>query len=49
MIMVRAIIRPEKTDEVLAALMYAGFPAVTKHGRLHGQRKATRESRRSDL
>ena len=30
MIMVRAIIRPEKTDEVLAALMYAGFPAVTK-------------------
>jgi nitrogen regulatory protein PII 1 len=30
MIMVKAIIRPEKTDEVLAALMYAGFPAVTK-------------------
>ena len=30
MIMVRAIIRPEKTDEVLAALMEAGFPAVTK-------------------
>ena len=30
MIMVRAIIRPEKTDEVLAALMDAGFPAVTK-------------------
>ena len=30
MLMVRAIIRPEKTDEVLAALMYAGFPAVTK-------------------
>lgn len=30
MIMVRAIIRPGKTDEVLAALMYAGFPAVTK-------------------
>ncbi len=30
MIMVRAIIRPEKTNEVLAALMYAGFPAVTK-------------------
>lgn len=28
--MVRAIIRPEKVDEVLAALMYAGFPAVTK-------------------
>ena len=30
MIMVQAIVRPEKIDEVLAALMYAGFPAVTK-------------------
>ncbi len=30
MIMVRAIVRPEKTDEVLSALMYAGFPSVTK-------------------
>ncbi len=30
MIMVRAIVRPEKVDEVMAALMYAGFPAVTK-------------------
>jgi len=30
MIMIRAIIRPEKTDDVLAALMDAGFPAVTK-------------------
>jgi len=30
MIMVRAIVRPEKSNEVLAALMYAGFPAVTK-------------------
>jgi len=30
MIMVRAIIRPEKVHEVLSALMYAGFPAVTK-------------------
>ena len=30
MIMIKAIIRQEKTDEVLAALMYAGFPAVTK-------------------
>ncbi|HYW79716.1 MAG TPA: P-II family nitrogen regulator [Thermoguttaceae bacterium] len=30
MIMVRAIVRPEKSDEVLAGLMYAGFPAVTK-------------------
>ena len=28
--MVRAIVRPEKTDEVLSALMDAGFPAVTK-------------------
>lgn len=30
MIMVRAIVRPEKADQVLAALMDAGFPAVTK-------------------
>lgn len=30
MVMVRAIVRPEKTDAVLAALMEAGFPAVTK-------------------
>src|SRR5271165_1847965 len=30
MIMIRAIIRPEKTDAVLAALMDAGFPAATK-------------------
>ncbi len=31
MIMVRAIIRPDKADDVLAALMDAGFPAVTKY------------------
>lgn len=31
MIMIRAIIRPEKADDVLAALMDAGFPAVTKY------------------
>ncbi len=30
MIMVRAIVRPEKVNEVMAALMVAGFPAVTK-------------------
>lgn len=30
MIMIRAIVRPEKVDEVMSALMYAGFPAVTK-------------------
>lgn len=30
MIMIRAIIRPEKVDAVLAALLEAGFPAVTK-------------------
>jgi nitrogen regulatory protein PII 1 len=30
MVMVRAIVRPEKVSEVMAALMYAGFPAVTK-------------------
>ena len=28
--MVRAIVRPEKADAVLAALMDAGYPAVTK-------------------
>lgn len=31
MTMVRAIVRPEKADDVLAALMDAGFPAVTKY------------------
>lgn len=31
MIMIRSIIRPEKADAVLAALMDAGFPAVTKY------------------
>ena len=30
MILIRAIIRPEKSDAVLAALLEAGFPAVTK-------------------
>ena len=30
MTMVRAIVRPEKADEVLKALMDAGFPSVTK-------------------
>lgn len=30
MIMIKAIIRPEKSDDVLASLMDAGFPAVTK-------------------
>ena len=30
MIMVRAIVRPERVDNVLASLMDAGFPAVTK-------------------
>ncbi len=31
MIMIRAIVRPEKADDVLAALMDAGFPSVTKY------------------
>jgi len=30
MVMIRSIIRPEKVDAVLAALMDAGYPAVTK-------------------
>ncbi len=29
--MIRAIVRPEKADQILAALMEAGFPAVTKY------------------
>ncbi len=31
MLMIRSIIRPEKADKVLAALMDAGFPAVTRY------------------
>ncbi len=31
MLMIRAIVRPEKSDEILAALMDAGFPAVTRY------------------
>lgn len=34
MLMIRAIVRPEKSDDILAALMDAGFPAVTKYSRL---------------
>ena len=30
MIMIRSIVRPEKVDNVLSALMEAGFPGVTK-------------------
>ncbi|HFB83165.1 P-II family nitrogen regulator [Thermosulfuriphilus ammonigenes] len=30
MIMVRAIVRPEKSAEVMQALLEAGYPAVTK-------------------
>ena len=30
MIMLRSVVRPEKVDDVLAALMEAGFPGVTK-------------------
>ncbi|MDR2501304.1 MAG: P-II family nitrogen regulator [Treponema sp.] len=30
MVMIRAIIRPEKAEEVMAALMADGFPAVTR-------------------
>jgi nitrogen regulatory protein PII 1 len=30
MIMIRSIVRPEKVDDVLASLMEAGFPGVTK-------------------
>ncbi len=30
-VMIRAIVRPEKSDVILAALMDAGYPAVTKY------------------
>jgi nitrogen regulatory protein PII 1 len=30
MVMIRAIVRPEKAEEVMAALMADGFPAVTR-------------------
>ncbi|MFC1834480.1 P-II family nitrogen regulator [Thermodesulfobacteriota bacterium] len=30
MLLIRSIVRPDKVDNVLAALMEAGFPAVTK-------------------
>jgi nitrogen regulatory protein PII 1 len=30
MLMIRAIVRPEKVDNVMESLMEAGFPAVTK-------------------
>jgi nitrogen regulatory protein PII 1 len=30
MVLVRAIVRPERSDEVLAGLLEAGYPAVTK-------------------
>lgn len=30
MIMIRSIVRPEKVDNVMSALMDAGFPGVTK-------------------
>jgi nitrogen regulatory protein PII 1 len=30
MILIRSVVRPEKVDNVLEALMEAGFPAVTK-------------------
>jgi nitrogen regulatory protein PII 1 len=30
MIMIRSIVRPDKVDAVMCALMEAGFPAVTK-------------------
>jgi nitrogen regulatory protein PII 1 len=30
MILIRAIVRPEKADDVMAGLLEAGYPAVTK-------------------
>jgi nitrogen regulatory protein PII 1 len=36
--MIRAIVRPEKSGEVMSALLDAGFPAVTK-ANVHGRGK----------
>ena len=30
MVMIRAVVRPEKSHEIMAALLDAGFPAITK-------------------
>ncbi|WP_410513181.1 P-II family nitrogen regulator [Paenibacillus sp. BR2-3] len=30
MLMIKAIVRPEKADEVMAELMLAGFPSISK-------------------
>ena len=30
MLMIRSIVRPEKSDDVMASLLDAGYPAVTK-------------------
>ncbi len=30
MVMIKSVVRPEKVDEVMDALLEAGFPAVTK-------------------
>jgi len=30
MLLIRAVVRPEKTDAIMAALLDAGYPAVTK-------------------
>ena len=30
MIMIRAVVRPEKAHDIMAALLDAGFPAITK-------------------
>lgn len=31
MVMIRAVVRPEKSHEIMKALLDAGFPAVTKY------------------
>lgn len=30
MLMIKAIVRPEKADEVMAELLLAGFPSISK-------------------
>ncbi len=49
MLMIRSIVRPTKVDNVLAALMEAGFPAVTKDVGGRPRQAARHKDRRNHL
>lgn len=43
MLMIKAIVRPEKADEVMAELLLAGFPSISKMDLLgRGKQRAFR-------